>query len=66
MMTALRELDDSEAHDLLLQAISVVIEAAPDRVLVIGPDGLRDRGSVFIEVFETGAVAFTLHKGRPQ
>jgi len=65
MMEQPRELDDSEAHNLLLQALSTVIAATPDQVLVIGRDGLCDR-RVFIEVFETGAVAFTLHKGRPQ
>jgi hypothetical protein len=65
-MTAPRILDDCEAHNLLLQALSTVIAATPDQVLVIGRDGLRDRGSVFIEVLETGAVCFTLDNGRRQ
>jgi hypothetical protein len=58
-----RELDDDEAHNLLLRALSTVIAATPDRVLVIGPDGLRHRGRVFIELLETGAVCFSLDSG---
>ena len=55
-----RQIDDTEVRNLLLQALSTVIAAAPDQVLVIDRDGLRDRGRVLIEVLETGAVCFSI------
>jgi hypothetical protein len=62
-LNAPRIVDDREAYNLLLQALSTVIAATPDQVLVIDREGLRDRGRVFIEVLETGAVCFSLDDG---
>ena len=60
----MKVLDDLEAFNTVLAALSAVIDAAPDRVLIIGRDGLRDRGRVLIEVLETGAVCFSLDNRR--
>ena len=61
-----RILETDEAFNLMIAALGIVCAAAPDGVLIVGPDGLRNQGRIFIEVLETGAVCFSIDSGRRQ
>jgi hypothetical protein len=60
-----RELSDTEAHNHLVAALGALVAAAPEQTIVIDRASLRYDAKLFVELYETGAIAFSL-AGRVQ
>jgi hypothetical protein len=65
MMTAPRELDDTELQKLLVAALGALVSAAPDCELVIARESLHHK-RICVEVLETGDVVFSIAPGTTQ